>query len=399
MDTLLPPSRIGIIGGGQLGRMFAFEAKRMGYIVYGLDPKENSPLGQICDGQYVASFDDFQAYLKIARDTDVITYEFEHISVHNLEKLETLGYKVIPSSKILRIIQNKYFQKKFLKDNFLPIPKFFKIDCFEDLKKASLALGYPFVLKYCHGGYDGKGNIKIEKYEDLLKYENFDFKSKEVFAEEFIDFKKEVSIIVCKNKRGDFRSYPLFENFHEDGILKYTFAPASVSLKVKENAKDIGRRVLDALDDFGIFCIEMFLDKDDNLLINEVAPRPHNSGHLTIEACVTSQFENHLRSITNLPLGSTDLLSPACMINILGEEKIEGKYTIKNLEEILKLGGVYVHLYGKDKVDKRKKIGHITIVDKDLESLKEKMDFVIKNIKIGDFYEKSCNHNGEYIGL
>ncbi|WP_057979308.1 5-(carboxyamino)imidazole ribonucleotide synthase [Caloramator mitchellensis] len=383
---LLPPSKIGIIGGGQLGRMFALEAKRMGYIVYVLDPKENSPAGQVSDEQIVSGFDDFGALLELARKTDVITYEFEHINAEHLTKLKNMGYKIYPSPETLIKIQNKYIQKKHLIKFNLPVPRFERIESYYDLVSKADDFKFPFMIKFAKGGYDGKGNIKIENHEDILNLKNLKFEE-EIFMEEFVDFRNEISIIVCKNEQGEFKNYRAFENVHEDNILRITKCPARIGEEVEKKAVSIANKVVESFCDFGVFCVEMFVDKYDEILINEIAPRPHNSGHLTIEACFTSQFENHLRSITNLPLGSTELIKNAIMINILGDKKIDGKYTIENLGEILKMDGVFFHFYGKSFVDKKKKVGHITIIDDDETRLEAKKNYIINNLKIGEFYE------------
>ncbi|CCJ33460.1 5-(carboxyamino)imidazole ribonucleotide synthase [Caloramator australicus] len=380
----LPPSRIGVIGGGQLGRMLAFEAKRMGYEVFVLDPKENSPAGQVSDFQFVASFDDFEALLSLAQKTDIITYEFEHINVEHLLRLKEMGYKIYPSPETLKIIQNKYLQREYLKRLGLPVPKFKRVESFEDLIIKAGQFSFPLMLKHARGGYDGKGNILIKGQKDLEEFKNFDFK-REIFIEEYINFKKEISIILCRNLDGDLKFYLPFENYHEDSILKITKCPADIKEDVKKEAINIAKAVLEGFDDVGVFCIEMFLDYDDRIYINEIAPRVHNSGHLTIEAFVSSQFENHLRSIANLPLGSTELLKRAAMINILGDRKLTGKYTIEGFKDLLKMDGIYVHLYGKDFVDNKKKIGHVTVIGETDEEINEKIEFVKNNLKIGEF--------------
>lgn len=380
----LPPSRIGVIGGGQLGRMFAFEAKRMGYEVFILDPKENSPAGQVSDFQFVASFDDFDAFLSLAKITDILTYEFEHINAEHLLKLKKMGYKIFPSPETLLVIQNKYLQREYLKMLKLPVPKFEKVESFEELIKKARDFSFPFIIKHARGGYDGKGNILIRDGKDLEKFKDFDFK-REIFVEEYINFKKEISIILCRNLDGDLKVYPPFENYHEESILRVTKCPAVLKEDVKKEAINIAKAVLEGFDDVGVFCIEMFLDYEDKIYINEIAPRVHNSGHLTIEACVSSQFENHLRSIANLPLGSTELIKRAAMINILGDRKLTGKYTIEGLKDLLRVDGIYLHLYGKDHVDNRKKIGHVTVIGDTDDEVNKKIEFVKNNLKIGDF--------------
>lgn len=382
-QTILPPAKIGVIGGGQLGRMLAFEAKRIGYELITLDPKENSPTGQVCDKQIVGSLYDEEQIEKLVQSCDVVTYEFEHLNADVLCKLEAKGYKIYPSGSTLKKIQNKYTQKSVFKEAGLPVPKFVRVYNIEDIKEGIEMLGLPVVLKNCTGGYDGKGNLVIKNIEDIDNIcKEIDLDKSEFMLEEFINFEKEISIAVARNANGEIEYFPVGENTHEESILKITKVPANISKDMENKAKHIVKEVVEVFDDIGLFCVELFLTSDGEIYINEVAPRPHNSAHYTIEACVTSQFEQQLRAITGLPLGSTELISPAVMANLLGENEVHGEFKIEGLNKVLKNQGIYFHFYGKNIVDVKKKIGHITVLDESLENAEKKAKIAIEDIKI-----------------
>ncbi|MCX7951080.1 MAG: 5-(carboxyamino)imidazole ribonucleotide synthase [Clostridiales bacterium] len=349
---------IGIVGGGQLGRMLSFEAKRMGFNVVILDPTPNSPAGQVSDKQIVAKFDDLDKIDDFIELCDVITYEFEHISVEFLREIEKRGKEVIPSSKTLYIIQNKLRQKMFLKEHGFKVPKIYTKEEVNSIEK------FPCMLKFSKGGYDGKGNILIKnrnELDDILTKTNQEF-----FIEELIEFEKEISILVARNRKGEVSFYRPVENVHKNSILDLTIAPARIEKEVENKIYDVANRFIEVIDDYGIYCIEMFIDKQNNVYINEIAPRPHNSGHYTIEACITSQFEQHTRSILNLPLGSTKQIKVAVMKNILGKVDIDGDYSVEKIDELFKIEGLYLHLYGKSQVRKGRKMGHITYLCDDI---------------------------------
>ncbi len=362
-NILYPPGKIGIIGGGQLGRMLTMEAKRMGYHVTVLDPNPKSPAGQVSDLQINAGFSDAQQIENLAKATDVMTYEFEHINADILCELEKKGFRIIPSGHTLKNIQNKYKQKSLLMNGGLPVPKFWKAESMEDIECIIREHGLPFFIKSSYGAYDGKGNYLIRSKEDAIKalevLGNHSF-----YVEEYMDFEKEISVIAAVDTKGNKVTYPLVENLHQESILRLTKAPADINDSIEKQALTIVDRVMALLNDQGVFCIEMFLDKGGKLYINEIAPRPHNSGHYTIEACLTSQYEQLLRVMTGMPLGSAKLLSPCVMINILGNIKIEAgaDYFIDGIDKILSQEQSYIHLYGKDKVSKLKKLGHITVL-------------------------------------
>lgn len=358
ITKLNPPSNIGIVGGGQLGRMLAFEAKRMGYNVIVLDPTENCPAAQVCDEQIKASFSDITALRELAIKTDVITYEYEHIDVEMLSLVEKDGYKVYPSSNTLKMIQNKYIQKTILNDAGIKVPNFYSVNSVDELKDIFYKLDGRLVLKTCTGGYDGKGNIiikDINKVEESYK----EFSHAELMAEEFVDYIKEVSIMVARNDKG-IVYYPVAENIHENSILIKSTIPADISNETEERIKEVARKVVEVLDDYGIFCIEFFVDSNLNVLVNEIAPRPHNSGHYTIEGCVTSQFEQLIRIVTGMPLGSSRLRLPSVMYNLLGTQDVSGEYLVKGIDSILEIEDCHPHLYGKEESKKLRKMGHIT---------------------------------------
>ena len=382
-NIILPPATIGVIGGGQLGRMLAFDAKRMGYDVIVLDPKENCPAVQVCDKQIVGSLYSENDIRKLANSCDVLTYEFEFLDAQILIDLEEEGYRIYPSGKTLKTIQNKYTQKTFFKESGLPVPKFIKVSSAEEIKAGILELGLPAVLKFCTGGYDGKGNIIIKSLEEVDEIaKDIPLESKDFMLEEFIKFKCEISMAVARNIHGQVEHFPIGENIHEESILRFTKVPANITKEVEERAKEVVGRVIRAFDDIGLICVELFVSENDEIYINEVAPRTHNSTHYTIEGCKTSQFEQQLRAITGLPLGSTELISPVVMVNLLGEEKIEGKFKINGLEKALENKSTYFHFYGKSFVDVKKKIGHITILDETVEKAYETGVKVLNDIKI-----------------
>jgi len=350
--------RLGIIGGGQLGMMITEAAKNLSkYIseITVLDPTENCPAAQAGAKQIVGDFKDELAILKLAEQSDIITYEIESGNTDVLSKLKA---KIEPSPSTLGIIQDKFLQKTFLSENELPVSQFYEITSLGDLHEKIKELGLPVLLKSRRDAYDGRGNFKIISLDEIEKaYQHFDGKS--LMVEKFVNFKMEVSVIAARNTKGDIATYPLVENIHENNILKMTIAPARVSDDVIKDAGEIARKTMEVLKGAGVFGIEMFIDQDDKILINEIAPRVHNSGHHTLQSCKTSQFEQHLRAILGLELGSIDLIHKTVMCNILGPDGFEGKY--KPVE--LKKDNVYLKMYGKDISKPQRKIGHFNVVD------------------------------------
>lgn len=380
IDILFPPGAIGVVGGGQLGRMFVFKAKRMGYHVVVLDPKPNSPAGQVADEQIVAGFDEICAIRELARKTDVITFEFEHINASLLALIENEGYKVIPSSKTLEIIQNKYIQKSMLKRIGVNIPKYSMVASLDELKKEFHNLDQKAILKSCVNGYDGKGNFIIKNENDLENAYQI-FGGQEIFIEEFIDFIMEVSIVVVKNN-SEIVFYPVAENEHRNSILIKSLIPATLPDEVISKIHATSEVIIEELDDYGIYCIEFFIDKNFNVLVNEIAPRPHNSGHYTIEGCITSQFEQLVRVICGMPIGSTKLRLPCAMYNILGNQAVDGEYVVSGLDELLSIQDCHFHLYGKQGTSYLKKIGHLTVFGETVEEADEKARVAMQSINI-----------------
>lgn len=357
---ILPPKTIGVLGGGQLGRMFAMEAKRMGYRIWTLDPEPDSPCGQIADGQIQAQFDDVPAALELASHCDLITYEFENVSVRAVEALEQHEKMVFPGSQVLKITQNRLLEKEFLRDHQIPVTDFCKIETLQDLKTAGGMIGYPAVLKTIFGGYDGKGQIVIQnekEAEEAFQILEEISQGKTLVWEKFVPFVKELGIICSRNKAGEMATFPLAENIHRENILHLSSVPARIDRQVEERLIEIARVIAEALHIIGTFCVETFLLKDGRVMVNEIAPRVHNCGHYTLDACVTSQFEQHVRAICGLPLGSTQLLSPVAMVNLLGEGN--GNELI-GVEEALRDPGVKLHLYGKKVAKAKRKMGHLT---------------------------------------
>ncbi len=353
--------RIGIIGGGQLGKMMILDAKRLDTYFVILDPTPKCPADSIADEHIVAEFDDVRAFHELAEKVDVVTYEFEHINAEALQELEAEGHKVYPSSETLLHIQNKYRQKEWLKKHGLPVPDFKKVETPEDIREAGKVFGYPMMLKTCTGGYDGKGNAPIDTEADVKSaFEALGAGSLPLMVEAFCPFEKEVSVLVCRSVNGDIKVFPVAENVHKDSILDETTVPANISDECTKKAMDIAREAVQVFNACGMLCIELFVTGDGRVLVNELAPRPHNSGHYTIEGCVTSQYENHIRGILGLPLGSTELLRPTVMKNIIGQYSVD-KAEVKGLEEAYAMGEVKVHIYGKEKVSKGRKMGHITV--------------------------------------
>jgi 5-(carboxyamino)imidazole ribonucleotide synthase len=373
--------RLGIIGGGQLGMMITEAAKNLSDAISEitvLDPTDNCPAAQAGAKQIVGYFKDEDAIVKLAEQSDIITYEIES---GNTDVLSKLNAEIEPSPTTLGIIQDKLLQKKFLSENELPVSQFYEITSLDDLREKINDLGLPVLLKARRDAYDGRGNFKITSPDEIEKaYQYFDGKS--LMVEKFVNFKMEVSVIAARNTKGEIAAYPLVENIHENNILKITIAPARVSDDVIMDAGDIAKKTMEVLKGAGVFGIEMFIDQDDKILINEIAPRVHNSGHHTLQSCKTSQFEQHLRAILGLELGSTDLVHKTVMCNILGPDGYEGKYKPVELEK----DGVYLKMYGKDVSKQQRKLGHFNVVDqsdsKNVSELLEMADEIKNSILI-----------------
>lgn len=352
---ILPNSTIGVFGSGQLGRMFAIEARKMGYRVHTFSPANDTPTGQVADFETSADYGDLEKVEKFAKSVDVVTFEFENVPSRAVETAAQFS-EVHPRGEILHTTQNRLREKTFLSNNGFPVAPFRHIKIIEDLYKAVSETGTPAVLKTAGFGYDGKGQTKIETIGDIEPaFENL--KGNEAVLEAFIEFEKEISVVCARSREGNFAHYGVIENEHANHILDVSFAPAFVSEKVFTEAIEIAREVAETLDYVGTLCVEFFLTKDEKLLINELAPRPHNSGHLTFDACITSQFEQQLRAVCGLPLGSTEFLRPAAMANLLGDVWQAGE---PNWANALENQDVKLHLYGKAEARHGRKMGHLT---------------------------------------
>lgn len=375
---IYPPQAIGIIGAGQLGKMLAQEAKQMGYKVVVLDPKPHAPAGQICDEQIVAEFSDFGAIERLAMKTNVLTYEFEHIDVAVLEKIEAIGYRVVPSARTLKKIQNKYEQKQMLLASDIPTADFEYVTDLEQLKKFMRRHGGKMVIKACKGGYDGKGNWFVYDESELEAiYEQIAHLP--LYVEAFFPYEKEISVIYARSEE-TVKVFPVAENTHDEGILITTAVPAKIEEGVYQKALDVAFDVSKAIDDYGVFCVEMFVGPNGEVIVNEIAPRPHNTGHYSIEACNVSQYGQLLRILTGMPLPEVVQLSPCTMVNILGTSDVKGSYLVHGVENVLSTSGCALHLYGKPDTQPRKKMGHLTVLDKTVESAFSKAQTLAEEI-------------------
>lgn len=370
-------TKLGILGGGQLGRMLIQDAVNFNIHISVLDPSVNAPCADLANNFVVGNFNDYQTVLEFGKTVDVLTIEIEHVNIEALEELERLGKKVFPTPQALRTIQDKGLQKQFYKANDIPTAPFHLIDNAEDVllfKEKG-----PFMQKLRKGGYDGKGVTPLRTEAEF----NAAFNAPSVL-EEFVPFVKELAVIVARNESGEIATFPLVEmEFNpEANLVEFIFSPANVNVEIESNAKKIASDIANKLQHVGLLAIELFLTADGNLLVNEIAPRPHNSGHHTIEACFVSQYGMHLRAILNMPLGSTGLRTPAVMINLLGEKGFEGKARYENIEEVLHTEGAYIHLYGKEDTKPFRKMGHITVCNLNLEEAKEIARRFLKEVRI-----------------
>jgi len=384
------PISIGIIGGGQLGKMIAQEAKRMSFRVIILDPSPNSPASSVSDECIIADFKDGDAITTLANKSDVLTYEIELANSDILENLSSKNFIVHPSPQTLRIIQNKFRQKTFLKDHGIPVAQFDLVKSKKDLSNLCDRFGYPSILKICENSYDGRGNYIIRTENNILQCADY-LSNRQCMVEKFIPFEKEISVMIARNPSGQISSFPIAENIHHNNILDTTIVPARISHTTVAKAQELAEKTMKALKGSGIFGIEMFVTKEEQVLINEIAPRPHNSGHYSIEACSISQFEQHLRAILDLPLSKPELLSPAVMVNILGPEGCSGPYMIMGLKELLSIAGVKLHIYGKMICSPRRKLGHITVTASSLEKAIATADKIKNIIKIKDVNKVNKN--------
>lgn len=369
--------RIGVLGGGQLGRMMLQSAIDFNLEIHMMDPDPNAPCAKIAHSFIQGSLLDYETVLAFGQDKDVITIEIEAVNTEALKALQHSGKKVFPQPEIIELIQDKRKQKTFYKANRIPTADFILTENKAEVMANADFL--PAVNKLGKGGYDGQGVQIIRTTADLEKA--FDAPS---LLEKLIPFKKELSVIVARNEKGEVTSFPLVEMaFHPTAnLVEFLFAPAEVSESIAQKAYQLAEEVIRKLDLVGLLAVEMFLTQDDAILVNEIAPRTHNSGHHTIEANITSQFEQHLRAILNLPLGATDLIKPAAMVNVLGEDGYTGNARYEGLQELMSCPGVHLHLYGKKITKPFRKMGHITLTDENVGSLKAKALKVKEILKV-----------------
>lgn len=369
--------KLGILGGGQLGRMLVQSAIDFNLDVRILDPDPEAPCNGIVKNFQVGKLTDFDTVYQFGKDCDVITIEIENVNIEALKKLQNEGKKVFPQPEVVELIQDKRTQKQFYKTNNIPTAEFILTNGKQDVMDNKQFL--PAVNKLGKEGYDGRGVQMLRSVSDLDKA--FD---KSGILEKLIDFEKEIAVIVARSNSGEVVTYPAVELvFHpEHNLVEYLFSPANISLETTEKANKIAIEVIEKLNMVGILAVEMFVDKTGVVLVNEVAPRPHNSGHQTIEGNITSQYEQHLRAVLGWSLGKTQQLIPAAMVNILGHEGFRGIAKYEGMDDILNKKGVHVHLYGKKNTKPFRKMGHVTIVDQDAKKLKNKVNFVKQTLKV-----------------
>ncbi len=372
-----PIARIGIIGGGQLGRMMVKAAKRLGCTCTVLDPTPSSPAGQVAGHQIVGDYHDPAKLRELVETSDLTTFDLENIDADTLIQLESEGHRIHPSPRVLARIQDKLIQKQVIWDAGIPTAPFAPLT--GNPREAFAAFGYPLVQKARRGGYDGRGVAILREEGEFDRYLPVP-----AYLERLVPAEKELALLVARSAQGELRSYPVVEMQFRPGenILDLLLAPADLPPEIAEKAQEIARRTVEAFGGVGIFGVELFLTKDQEILVNEVAPRTHNSGHYSIEACMTDQFEQHLRAVLRLPLGATDQLCPAAMINLLGSPGYQGRPIIRGLAAALAIPGVHVHLYGKATTKPFRKMGHVTVLDSDLARAREKAEQVRALLRI-----------------
>ena len=377
MSLFYQDFKLGVLGGGQLGRMLIQEAINYNLQVDIIDPDANAPCKSLAHNFTQGSLTDYNTVMAFGRLCDLVTIEIENVNTDALAQLQKEGVAVYPQAHIIALIKNKVDQKLFYRENGIPTAPFEIVNNKQDVTKTNLKL--PFVNKLATEGYDGRGVQVIRNEADFDKA--FDTNG---LVEEFVDFDKEISVILARNKHGEIKTFPTVElQFHpEHNLVEFLSTPADISKAIDAKAKEVAIEVITKLEMVGLLAVEMFVTRDGQVLVNEIAPRTHNSGHQTIESCTTSQFDQHLRAILGLPLGDTSLVIPAMMVNLLGEDGHTGPARYEGLEEVVALKGVYVHLYGKAITKPFRKMGHVTITGLDKESLVEKAKFVKETLKV-----------------
>ena len=368
--------KLGVLGGGQLGRMLLTETQKYDIYTVILDGAKNAPCAEICNEFHQGSLMDFQTVYDFGKKVDLLTIEIEHVNIEALKKLQAEGLKIYPQPEVLEIIQHKGRQKDFFKKNNIPTSPYKR---FSDLEGVKTQEHFPFVWKSAEFGYDGTGVKIIRSEDDLLALADTD-----CIVEDLIPFKNELAVIVSRNESGETKTYPVVEmEFHPTANqVEYVLCPARIDDVVAQKAREIALHVADALGIIGLLAVEMFQTETDEILVNEVAPRTHNSGHYSIEASYTNQFEQHLRSILNLPLGNTDSKVAGIMVNLVGEEGFSGDVVYENMESILSIDGVTPHIYGKKETRPFRKMGHVTIVNEDLDEARRIAEKVKKTIRV-----------------
>lgn len=377
MKTFYQDLRLGILGGGQLGRMLVQESINYNSNTWVLDPDEDAPCKNICHHFVVGSLMDYDAVYHFGKQVDILTIEIEQVNVDALDQLELEGVQVYPQARVIRMIQDKGLQKQFFETHNIPSSSFQLISSKEQLSLASIS--FPYIQKLRRGGYDGKGVYKLHSEVD---FENaFEAPS---LIEKWVDLDKEIAIIVARNANGEIKTFPCVEmEFNtEANLIESLIAPAELDSQITHRAQQLATKIVESLELIGIMAVELFLTKEGELLVNELAPRPHNSGHQTIEGNYTSQYGQHLRAIFNLPLGDTHQKAYSVMVNLLGSSDHLGSAKILGLDEVLSLSGVYFHWYGKKYTKPFRKMGHVTVIDTNREKAIEKARFVQKKIRI-----------------
>ncbi|HEX8270707.1 MAG TPA: 5-(carboxyamino)imidazole ribonucleotide synthase [Flavobacterium sp.] len=373
--------KLGILGGGQLGKMLLFETRKFDIQTYVLDPSDEAPSVIACNKFYQGDLSDFETVYNFGKKVDVLTFEIEHVNIEALEKLESEGIKVYPSPQTLKQIQNKGFQKDFYIRNKISTAAYERFFSLSELRASveDQTWEFPFVWKSAEFGYDGNGVKIVRSTADLDALPEV-----ECIAEVMIPFKNELAVIVARNASGEIKTYPVVEmEFHpEANQVEYVICPARIESAIAEKARETALKVASAFSHVGLLAVEMFLTSDNEILVNEVAPRPHNSGHYSIEASYTSQFENHIRAILDLPLGNTDSKVAGIMVNLVGAEGYSGNVVYENIEKILSIEGVTPHIYGKKQTRPFRKMGHVTIVNEDMQAARRIAEQVKDTIRV-----------------
>lgn len=369
--------KLGILGGGQLGRMLIQEAINYNLTTLVLDPDTDAPCKHLANYFECGSITDFDTVYNFGKKADIITIEIEKVNIEALEQLEKEGKQVFPQSRVIRLIQDKGVQKQFFKENNIPTAPFQLVNTKDDIRNSNFT--FPYILKQRRDGYDGKGVMRINNAAEIDQA--FDAPC---LIEELIDFEKEIAVIVARNSKGDMKTFPMVEmEFNaEANLVEFLISPSTYPEALQNKAEVIAKNIASSLNITGLLAVEMFVTRNGDLLVNELAPRPHNSGHHTIEGNYVSQFEQHLRAIFNLPLGDTRSVSNAVMINLLGEKNHDGVAKYNGLEKIMAIDGVYIHLYGKKYTKPFRKMGHITVVDQNRESAIQKADYIKNTLKV-----------------